>query len=711
MSIIQSIRDKAAWIIIGAIALALIAFVVQDAFRNNRLFSGSANFIGKINGQKVDAVEFEKRFTQAETQYRNAGYPMNDMLRQNIRESLWNEYVSNAIMGERYERLGIMVTDRELEDMLFGANPPQDLRQQFTDPKTGIYDANAAYQQIQALRKQKNSPMYQSFFNQYLPALAESRQKEKFVSLISNTAYVPKWLVEKLNVENSQLASISFVNTPFTTIPDSAVKVSDDDIKEFVKNHPEEYRQEKSRSIDYVLFDAAPTAADSNAVLQQIEALKNEFATTQDVQGFLTRNSSEVPFYDGFTLKSRIQVPNADVIVNLAEGQVYGPYLDGGNFTLARMIEKRSMPDSVKVRHILIKTGEQGQQVIPDSVARKRIDSIATAIQGGANFDSMVVKFSDDQGSKDKGGVYEFSSTQFGTISREFADVAFFGRVGDKKTVKVSNQQYSGFHYIEVLSQRNFEPAFKIAYLSRPILPSDETVSTANGLAAQFAAESRNRKQFEENATKRRLNKFSAADIKPLESMITGVGASREMVRWIFNAEVGDVANSPFQVADKFVVPVVTAAFEEGLMPVEVARPIVAPIIMNQKKADLIIKKIGNASTLEAVAQATGQQVSRADSVMWSSPFIANVGQELRVVGAAFNKANLQKLSEPIPGNGGVFVIKTENVSAIANPNFDASQQQMSLQQYHQRALSDPRLILDILKKGAKIIDNRHKFF
>src|SRR5688572_28319671 len=148
MSIIQTIRDKAAWIIIGAIALALIAFILQDGLMNQGLFSGSSNTLGKINGKTIDAVEFEQRVNAAEAQYRNQGYPMNDMMRQNIRESLWNEYVEDAIMTDHYKQLGIQVSDKELSDILYGANPPQDLRQQFTDPNTGMYDVNAAYQQI-----------------------------------------------------------------------------------------------------------------------------------------------------------------------------------------------------------------------------------------------------------------------------------------------------------------------------------------------------------------------------------------------------------------------------------------------------------------------------------------------------------------------------------------------------------------------------------
>ena len=131
---------------------------------------------------------------------------------------------------------------------------------------------------------------------------------------------------------------------------------------------------------------------------------------------------------------------------------------------LAKMIAKRSVPDSVKSRHILIKFSDRGRPILEDSVAKKRIDSIVNAIRNGASFDSMVVKFSDDEGSRDKKGEYDFSSLQIGNISKEFGDVIFYGNAGDKKTVRVENAQYGGYHYIEVLSQKNFEPALNVTY-------------------------------------------------------------------------------------------------------------------------------------------------------------------------------------------------------------------------------------------------------
>jgi peptidyl-prolyl cis-trans isomerase D len=375
------------------------------------------------------------------------------------------------------------------------------------------------------------------------------------------------------------------------------------------------------------------------------------------------------------------------------------------------MIGKRNMPDSVKVRHILIKTGDQGRITVADTLASRRMDSVVTAIRGGANFQEMVLRYSDDEGSKNTGGEYEFASSQFAGLSREFAEVAFYGVAGDKKVVKVENASYSGYHYIEVISQKNFEPAFNIAEFSKAIVPSDETQTRASGLASQFAAQSRTKKDYEENIRKSKYNKLIASDIKPLDATINGLGSSREVVRWIFETEPGTVAETPFQVEDKFVVPVVTKVFEKGLMPVEKARPMVESIIRNEEKGKQIAKKIGNANSLQAVAQATGQQVAQADSVMFSSAFVPNVGQEPKVVGASFNKAYQSKVSPAIVGNGGVFVIQINNIGAVANAAGEIKDQQLELIQTQQRAFSDPRIVSEILKKTVKIKDERHKFF
>jgi peptidyl-prolyl cis-trans isomerase D len=661
--------------------------------------------LGKVNGTSIDLRDFEQRYKLAEENYRAQNYPVNDQLRNQIRESLWNEFVEDAMMGDEYAKLGISISDKEVGDILYGANPPQMLKQQFTD-STGTFNAAAAYQAIRSLKK--NTPQYASFWGEFVPALEKSREREKFTSLIGKSMYVPKWLLEKTNAENSQRSSISYVNVPYSTIPDSTVTVTNEDVQEYVNKHKDTYKQENERSLVYVSFDAAPSSKDSASVYDAVAQQKDALAaanTTAEIQTLMANSSSETPFFDGYVLSSHMQMGNADTLRKLADGQIIGPYLDGPNYTMAKMIGRRQMPDSVKCRHILIKV----DQSRTDSAAHKLIDSIDAAIKAGASFDSMVVKYSDDPGSKDKHGEYEITSMQFSNLSKEFAEVIFYGNVGDKKVVKVDNQSYTGYHYIEVLSQKKFETAYKIAYLSRPIVPSDETINTASGMAAQFAGESRSLKEFDDNVAKRKINKFPT-EVKESDFMIMGLGEAREIIRWAFNdAKQGTVADHAFMVGDKYIVPAVTNVYEKGTMSVEKARPLVEYKIRNEKKADNIVKKIGSAASLEAVAQATGQQVNRADSLTFSSTFIPNVGNEMKVLGASFNKDYQSKISGPIKGEIGVFVIKVDNITAVPNPNFDAKAQQQAMQQQMGQMIG--YRAMEIMKKAANIKDNRIKFF
>lgn len=200
MSIIQSIRDKAAWLVFGVIALSLLGFLLMDAFvgRGSRggMFGGNETTIGEVNGKEIDYIEFQKRAKMMEDQYAAQGYPMNEMMRQNLTEQLWNQSIEETVLNEEAATLGLQVTPKELEDILFGSNPPQDLAQQFTNEQ-GVYDANAARAAIAELRKQKNNPNAENFEQVYLPELMKGRLREKYMSLLSNTQYYPKWMLEK----------------------------------------------------------------------------------------------------------------------------------------------------------------------------------------------------------------------------------------------------------------------------------------------------------------------------------------------------------------------------------------------------------------------------------------------------------------------------------------------------------------------------------
>ncbi len=709
MSIIQRIRDKAAWFLFIAIGVSLLGFLVQDAFvgkTGRGLFGGNTTTVGSVNGKKIEAVEYEQKIKQTEDQYQQSGYPVNDMMRQSIREQVWNQIIAENNVNDEVNKLGLNVTPKELDDMLFGPNAPEEFRRQFTNEQ-GIYDANAARNAIANLRKQKTDQA-NNFNNVYLPALVSNRLHEKFVSLIANTSYVPKWMLEKMNSDNNALAAVSYVNVPYVTIADSTVKISDDDITAYVNNHKDEFKQEESRSIAYVAFDASPSAADTASLINILESQKKEFASTAeaDLPAFLAKNGSQINYNDAYISKAILQVPNKDSIMALPNGGIFGPYLDAGNLTVAKKLDEKVMPDSVKARHILIATNDPrtGQPILPDSIAEKRIDSIKIAIERGARFDSLAAKFSASPEGQTKGGDLGYFSSNSNMV-KEFKDYCFSGKKGDKKVVKTQ----FGYHLIEIEDQKNFNPAYKIVYLSKQITASPETEQKASGLASQFASESRNAKAFDENAKKRNYNKLIATDIKPNDMSIQPLGSSRQMVKWIYDADRGDVSEM-FTVDSKYVVVTLTEINKEGIASATKARPMVEYIIRNQKKAEQIKKKIGTANTLEAVAAATNQSVLKADSVAFASPFFPGSGQEGKVGGYAFNAAEKGKVSAPIAGNAGVYTIRSENIYAKANNGASIDQQRTSMLQ-NMKASAGRGAIEAALKKASDIKDTRSKIF
>lgn len=710
MSVIQKIRDKYARWAVVAIALSLLGFILMDALAGRgSIFGQQSTTIGKINGKKIDYIEFNKKVQAQEEMARAQGYDMGEAGRQQVIESVWSQEIMQTLLQEQIDELGLTVGKKELNDMLFGANPPQDLRQNFTDPNTGVYNAQAAQQYINQVKSQ-GTPEQKAQFNDYLGQLEFGRLTEKYATLLSSTIYFPKWFVEKQNADNSLVGRASYVSIPYTTISDSAVKVSDEEIKEYMNDHKEDFEQkEETRSISYVVFNAAPSSADSAAVRQQLESLKGQFQAAPDAAQFIAQQGSAITFADQYFGQSQIQVPNKDSIFALPNGGVFGPYLDANNYVLAKKLDVKTMPDSAKVRHILISTGnpQTGQPGTPDSVAKRRIDSIAAAINNGASFDSMVVRYSDDPGSKEKGGVYDFFPQ--GQMVPQFNDFAFGKPVGTRDVVKTD----FGYHLVEVLGHKGSQPYYKVAYLAKPIVPSNETDQAASSAASLFAGDARNLKTFNDNFDKnlkgKGYNKLVAQDIRESDFSIQGLGSNRTLVRNIFEADQGDVLQ-PERVGDNYVVVAVTEVNEKGMMSVAKARAVVEPVLRNEKKAELIKQKIGKISTLEAASAAVGQPVQVADSLHFNGAN-AVFGYEGKVIGAVFNPANKGKVvPEAIEGQSGVYVLRVDNISTVPVPAANVQQQQEMLKQQARQGLMY-RNPIQALQEAADIQDNRAKFF
>ena len=283
-----------------------------------------------------------------------------------------------------------------------------------------------------------------------------------------------------------------------------------------------------------------------------------------------------------------------------------------------------------------------------------------------------------------------------------FNDYVFDHPTGTKGVVKTDY----GFHYVEILGQKNFAPAYKFAYLSKAIVASNETVSSANTAAAQFAANAKNRKSFDENALKASKQLLIGNDIKANDNQIVGLGSSRQLVRWVYEHTTGDVSD-PQEVGDKYIVAIIAAVNKAGTMSVTEARPLCENIVRSAKKAKILIDTKIKGNTLEAIAASAGTAVQRTDSLSFAAPFIPNMGSEPKVIGAAFNKSLQGKVSDLITGTSGVYAVRVESNGAKPASIDEAAIKQSLIQAARMSAFRG----LDALKKSASITDNRSKFY
>lgn len=715
MSIIQNIRDKGAKISVALIALALIGFILTDYFsgRGRNLFNNNGgNIVGSVNGKKIDFENFNKKVTQMEESYKQQGYPANAGMTQNVVEQIWNQEISRILFQNEFDKLGMKIGKKEKGDILYGPNAPEVIKNAGKD-ENGNYDPVRAKQQVDQMMKNNQVPQQQKDdFNRYITELEEQRMGEKYLALFANSINYPKWFVEKQMADNSQLAKISMVRVLYSDsmFVDSTIAISDKEISDYISKHKDNFKQEPTRSINYVTFSAAPTAADTVETLKQIAALKPEFDTTADAAGFLSRNGV-VDFFDGYSSPAQMSVKYKDSLLRLSKNEVFGPYLEGANYFLAKMLDSKTFPDSVKCRHILLGTPDQQTgQLEDDSAAHKTADSIALAIKNGASFDSLETKFTKDKEAHKSRGVMTFASSQIqsgmqsGNFAKEFGQfILFDGKPGDKKVVKTS----FGWHYIEILSFIKPGLQYKIAYLPKEIMASRATDDSAQDRANTFFGNSHDQKSFDETFEKTikplKGNKGVATGIGPLDAQINGVGLSRPFVKSIYMAKKGEVLK-PERIGNDYVVAVVTEVIEEGTQTVAKARPNIEPVLRNKKKAETIKQKFGKITTLEAASAAVNKKIETVDSLRMGASS-KELGFEPRIRGAAFNMANKGKIiSEPLEGVSGVYVIKVENISATASAEGSVADQRKTRYDIGKQTNPGP---MEALKSAATIKDKR----
>lgn len=706
MQIIQTIRDKGAAIVIVVIALSLIGFILMDAKPGGKFAgNGQSVTLGKVNGEKIESTDFYSKVRLSELQdEQQSGQKPNSLRSAQIRSNVWEQMVGEVIFYEEAKKLEIELTPTELTSILMSNDPTNPLinMQGVVDPATQKVDQAKVQQIIKEIKKLKGEEK-ENANAQIVEPVTIANVSGKYMALLKASAYYPAWMQQADSIEATSFAAISYTAIPYNVINDSAVKVTDADIEKYIKEHNKLFKQEAGRMLSYVTFSALPNAADSTRVLESINKLKDPFTADTNSKAFVVKNSANPSYADEFLPKSKIQSTAIDTIAQLPAGAVAGPYVDGNNYVLAKMLGTKNLPDSVKARHILVGTinPQTGEPTMEDSTAKKLADSIFTAVKGGADFAALAAKYSTDQGSKVKGG--DLGTFGYGTMVPEFNDFTFNKTVGEKGLVKTQ----FGYHIIDIVNQSNFNPAYKIAFVKKEISASKETINDANIRANKLSVENKDVKTLDAYVQKNGLQKTSVPNlIKESDYMVGGLQEARQLVRWAFEAKQGEVSE-PFSIGDQFVVATVDKVYKEGTADVATARPSVEGIVRNQKKAEEIIKKIGANPTLETAAAAYGKQVMTAgadSSITFNSRIIKEIGAEPKLIGAAFNKENQTKVSTPIIGNTGVYLVKVNSIGTKVSEAMGTAAKAQKLNSLKNDALM---AWFDALRKKATIKDNR----
>ncbi len=704
MQIIQSIRDKGAAIVIVVIALSLIGFILMDAQQGgSRLFSSFSSVVGEINGQEIQLNDFNKKVEEAEdAQYQRSGQRPSGTQIYQVRDQVWNQMVAESILMSESEKLGITVTQGEVSYVLYSEDPSNPLMNEpsLKDSITGRLDPNKIKTALANIKKRKPEEKAQ-IQHQLIDPIELNKKVSKYSSLISASAYYPAWMQQEDDKETKNFANISFVNIPYTEVNDSQIKITDEDVKDYVSKNKSMFKQEAGRFISYLSFSQNPSATDSNEVRGLINNLKAAFVVDTNAKAFVANNQSAVEYKESYTPQNKLFFIIKDTIPKLSVGEVYGPYVENNNFTLAKLLGRKELPDSVQAKHILIKPGQNRD----DSASKKLADSILSLVKSGANFDTLASKYSEDESNKNKGG--DLGYFGYGTMVPEFNDFCFGNTAGTKDVVKTS----FGYHVINIVATKGTNQSFKIAYMAKEIIASEETINKAN-LDATRASAMKDRASLEKLATKNGLSLIKNTTlIKQNDFSIGALQDARSIVRWAFEADKGDVSES-FSLGDQFVVAVLDKIVDEGTQDVETAKPGCEAIIRNKKKAEIIKKKIGNSPTLEKAAAAYGKTIQNAgaDSTLsFSSSVINNVGMEQKVIGAAFNKAYQTKASPVIEGTTGVFVMK---VNSIQSKPADAPEKMTeNAKQKLSTLRSQTGGWYEALRKQATIVDKRFDHF
>jgi peptidyl-prolyl cis-trans isomerase D len=705
MATLQTIRNRAGVLISIVIGLALLSFILSDLVSNNSLFnSGNKTEVAEVAGEAVPIALYEEKVNELIANYqRNTGKDAtpDEETSQSIRDQAWEGLITDYVLANNLGELGITVNANELQDMVVGNNiDPQVLQIPiFKNEQTGQFDPNLVKQFLANMDKDETGAARLSWVA-FEKQLEHSRLLSKYYSLVKKGLYVTSAEAKQYSEEASNLIDIRFAMKKYSDVSDSTIAVKDEEIDKYYIEHTYLFDQEASRDIDYVVFDVLPSPSDIEKIRSKMEEIKIELITTTEIADFVNRNS-DVPYAEQLFAKSSLTPPVDSLIFAAQPGFVYGPYVENNVYKLARLMSFKNMADSVNARHILIGPNEKRTK----DQAKLLSDSIKSLIDKGGDFAMLAMQYSDDKGSAQQGGDLKWFKP--GMMVKPFEKAAFDGKKGD---VVIAETQF-GFHIINVIEKSAESNKAEIAYIDWQIEPSSETYQGMKTKVYQFAGTNTTKEKFEAAIIKENLQKKVASNLRDNDRNIAGLESPREIIRWAYKEETkkGEVSQ-PFEFQDKFVVAFLTEIREKGTAPKDQIKDQLTSLVRKDKKAETFITELKNASSagsIDGLAQKLNLMPQDATAINFNSFSLPGVGIEPNVV-ATSCFIEKGKLSKPIKGNNGVFILTVTNKAKAPQP---ADEKMAKMQLVNEVQSRVDYQAFEALKKLADIKDYRSTWY
>jgi peptidyl-prolyl cis-trans isomerase D len=717
MATLENIRKRGP-LVAAVIGFALLAFILGDLFNSGGgMFTGDRFRIAEVEGENIDYRDYEAQVQTTIENYK-ANYGMQSLTeaqRDQIRQMVWDNMVQNILLQNEYEATGVAVSSDELFDLMQGRNvDPMVARDPaFANPQTGQFDPSRVVY-FYKNRSQDQSGQTEAYLLNLEERVSENRMIRKYLTLVDKGLYIPTTQVEREFKSRNYLVDFDYVGKMYTEVPDSIVTITEEDLKAYYKEHKDDFEQETSRDIVYVTFDVLPSSKDTANTLDWVQKSKAEFKSTEDDQQFINFNSDE-SFDPKHYKQGDIANAEIDSFLFAAEpGAIYGPYFEGGAYKLAKLIEVKDLPDSLEAKHILIAINGQS---IPDATKAKLVaDSLKTVIENGVDFATVAKEYSADQLSMEEGGELGWV-TEGQQVNRMPID--FFSELVDKNLneIVVLEQNY-GVHLMVKTGQGERFKKVQVGILERKVVPSTETYKRTYANASKFAGENRKLDKFNEAVTKEGLIKRSAPGLTESGTFIPGLEAPRQLIRWAYNAKIGEVSEV-FELGKRYVVGALTDIKEEGIAPLKQVENQVRLAVIKEKKAEVLLKQLNETKSadLTSWAQKLNKVVKEAKNISFTSFQVPGMGFEPTVIANAVTSEK-GKISEPIKGESGVYVINVKIITPSMSTegvdlNIDRNRLLSSLKQ---RIYPNPQFggtgeVIRSLVEAADIQDERAKFY